>query len=216
MSDHSWVHIQIVLNMALRLSRLLFARDVTPSIVADHGLERARRRGRDRGRGAAALRRDVDPPHRPRVLLAVHGARQARRPARADLRRAGALDRRRRDDARDHLAPLQGRRRSRSRARSCASPTRSTWPAGARACRSRPATRTSTRCRRTRSRRSASAPATTRPSASRSRCRTPPGSSRSTRGWARSCAGRRSSAHIEVVARIEAEHEQRLVPVFRL
>ena len=40
MSDHSWVHIQIVLNMALRLSRLLFARGVTPSIVADHGLER--------------------------------------------------------------------------------------------------------------------------------------------------------------------------------
>ena len=39
MSDHSWVHIQIVLNMALRLSRLLFARDVTPSIVADHGME---------------------------------------------------------------------------------------------------------------------------------------------------------------------------------
>ena len=30
MSDHSWVHIQIVLNMALRLSRLLFARGVTP------------------------------------------------------------------------------------------------------------------------------------------------------------------------------------------
>jgi metal-dependent HD superfamily phosphatase/phosphodiesterase len=39
MSDHSWVHIQIVLNIALRLSRLLFARDITPSIVADHGLE---------------------------------------------------------------------------------------------------------------------------------------------------------------------------------
>jgi metal-dependent HD superfamily phosphatase/phosphodiesterase len=39
MSDHSWVHIQIVLNMALRLSRLLFARGVTPSIVSDHGLE---------------------------------------------------------------------------------------------------------------------------------------------------------------------------------
>ena len=39
MSDHSWVHIQIVLNIALRLSRLLFARDVTPSIVSDHGLE---------------------------------------------------------------------------------------------------------------------------------------------------------------------------------
>lgn len=39
MSDHSWVHIQIVLNIALRLSRLLFARGVTPSIVSDHGLE---------------------------------------------------------------------------------------------------------------------------------------------------------------------------------
>lgn len=39
MSDHSWVHIQIVLNIALRLSRLLFGRGVTPSIVADHGME---------------------------------------------------------------------------------------------------------------------------------------------------------------------------------
>jgi metal-dependent HD superfamily phosphatase/phosphodiesterase len=39
MSDHSWVHIQLVLNMALRLSRLLFARGVTPSVVADHGLD---------------------------------------------------------------------------------------------------------------------------------------------------------------------------------
>jgi metal-dependent HD superfamily phosphatase/phosphodiesterase len=40
MSDHSWVHIQIVLNIALRLARLLFAHGVTPSIVADHGLKR--------------------------------------------------------------------------------------------------------------------------------------------------------------------------------
>ncbi|CAA9472283.1 MAG: hypothetical protein AVDCRST_MAG67-280 [uncultured Solirubrobacteraceae bacterium] len=39
MSDHSWVHIQIVLNIALRLSRLLFGRGVQPSIVSDHGLE---------------------------------------------------------------------------------------------------------------------------------------------------------------------------------
>jgi metal-dependent HD superfamily phosphatase/phosphodiesterase len=38
MSDHSWVHIQIVLNIALRLSRLLFRRGVQPSIVADHGM----------------------------------------------------------------------------------------------------------------------------------------------------------------------------------
>ena len=38
MSDHSWVHIQIVTNIGLRLSRLLFRRGVVPSVVADHGL----------------------------------------------------------------------------------------------------------------------------------------------------------------------------------
>jgi metal-dependent HD superfamily phosphatase/phosphodiesterase len=38
MSDHSWVHIQIVLNIALRLARLLFRRGVTPSVTADYGL----------------------------------------------------------------------------------------------------------------------------------------------------------------------------------
>jgi metal-dependent HD superfamily phosphatase/phosphodiesterase len=38
MSDHSWVHIQIVTNIALRLSRLLFRRGVVPSVVADHGM----------------------------------------------------------------------------------------------------------------------------------------------------------------------------------
>ncbi|MGH2866449.1 MAG: HD domain-containing protein [Solirubrobacteraceae bacterium] len=38
MSDHSWVHIQIVVNIALRLSRLLFRRGVVPSVVADYGL----------------------------------------------------------------------------------------------------------------------------------------------------------------------------------
>jgi metal-dependent HD superfamily phosphatase/phosphodiesterase len=38
MSDHSWVHIQIVLNIALRLSRLLFRRGVKPGMVADYGM----------------------------------------------------------------------------------------------------------------------------------------------------------------------------------
>jgi uncharacterized protein len=38
MSDHSWVHIQIVTNISLRLARLLFRRGVVPSVVADHGL----------------------------------------------------------------------------------------------------------------------------------------------------------------------------------
>src|SRR5438445_3589009 len=38
MSDHSWVHIQIVLNIGLRLGRLLFRRGVKPSVEADYGL----------------------------------------------------------------------------------------------------------------------------------------------------------------------------------
>jgi metal-dependent HD superfamily phosphatase/phosphodiesterase len=38
MSDHSWVHVQIVLNIGLRLARLLFRRGVEPSIAVDYGL----------------------------------------------------------------------------------------------------------------------------------------------------------------------------------
>jgi metal-dependent HD superfamily phosphatase/phosphodiesterase len=38
MSDHSWVHIQIVTNIALRLARLLFRRGVVPGLVTDYGL----------------------------------------------------------------------------------------------------------------------------------------------------------------------------------
>jgi len=38
MTDHSWVHIQIVLNIGLRIARLLFRRGVTPSVVADYGM----------------------------------------------------------------------------------------------------------------------------------------------------------------------------------
>jgi uncharacterized protein len=38
MSDHSWVHVQIVLNVSLRLLRLLSKDDVEPAMVADHGM----------------------------------------------------------------------------------------------------------------------------------------------------------------------------------
>jgi metal-dependent HD superfamily phosphatase/phosphodiesterase len=40
MSDHSWVHVQIVLNIALRLLRLLAKAGVEPVMVADHGMGR--------------------------------------------------------------------------------------------------------------------------------------------------------------------------------
>jgi uncharacterized protein len=39
MSDHSWVHVQIVLNIALRLLRLLVKAGVEPAVVADHGMK---------------------------------------------------------------------------------------------------------------------------------------------------------------------------------
>ena len=38
MSDHSWVHVQIVLNIGLRLFRLLQRQGIEPSIVTDHGM----------------------------------------------------------------------------------------------------------------------------------------------------------------------------------
>ena len=38
MSDHSWVHVQIVLNVALRIFRLLERRGVQPAMVTDYGM----------------------------------------------------------------------------------------------------------------------------------------------------------------------------------
>jgi uncharacterized protein len=39
MSDHSWVHTQIVLNIGLRLLRLLVRAGVEPAVVADHAMK---------------------------------------------------------------------------------------------------------------------------------------------------------------------------------
>jgi len=38
MSDHSWVHVQIVVNIALRLFRILNRRGVEPAVVRDYGM----------------------------------------------------------------------------------------------------------------------------------------------------------------------------------
>src|SRR5919201_4359653 len=38
MSDHSWVHVQVVLNIALRLLRLLVKGGIEPAMVADHAM----------------------------------------------------------------------------------------------------------------------------------------------------------------------------------
>jgi metal-dependent HD superfamily phosphatase/phosphodiesterase len=39
MSDHSWVHVQVVLNIALRLLRLLVKGGIEPAMVADHQMK---------------------------------------------------------------------------------------------------------------------------------------------------------------------------------
>ena len=40
MSDHSWVHVQIVVNIALRLLRLLARAGIEPAMATDHGMGR--------------------------------------------------------------------------------------------------------------------------------------------------------------------------------
>ena len=151
MSDHSWVHIQIVTNIALRLARLLFQRGVEPAMVTDHGHDRARRRGRDRGG------RDAPLPRAWRSTARTTSASRCsspptscRRCSRASTRSPSARSSRPRRCTRSSATARRGSR-SRSRARSSASRTRSTWPRAARGCRSRRGRRTSTRCRPTRS-----------------------------------------------------------------
>jgi metal-dependent HD superfamily phosphatase/phosphodiesterase len=39
MSDHSWVHVQVVLNISLRLLRLLVKGGIEPTMVAEHGMK---------------------------------------------------------------------------------------------------------------------------------------------------------------------------------
>src|SRR4051812_7782744 len=39
MSDHSWIHIRIVTNIALRMLRLLLRRGVVPNVVSDYGMD---------------------------------------------------------------------------------------------------------------------------------------------------------------------------------
>ena len=82
MSDHSWVHVRIVLNIALRLFRLLNRGGRRARDGHRARDEAARRRGGDR-RGLPVPRHGhVDPPHRPRAVQPV----PRRRPAAAAAR----------------------------------------------------------------------------------------------------------------------------------
>ena len=216
LTDHSWVHIQIVTNIALRLARLLFRRGIVPAMVSDH---RMTERDAEVVIAAAALFHCVgmsihrtdhegyslfltadklggllagvyDEPERSVVVAeAMHAVISHRSQGRAADDRG--RDRPRRGRARHGEGPLARRVRGRA--------PRHPLDLGLRHRRGADLGR-----------------ARRRRSASRSRCPTARGSSRSTRGSGPKLRGTPLAEHIEVIARIEGEHEKRLVPVFRL
>ena len=216
MSDHSWVHMQIVLNIALRLLRLLVKAGVEPAMVTDHGMTRPRRRGGRRRRRAAARRRHVDPPRRPRGLQPLPRRGAAAAAARRRLQRARADGRDRRDPARDHRPPPPRRALHASRPGWSASPTRSTWRRAARGCRSRRARRGSTRSRPRRSTRSGSRPARSAPVRIEIELNNSAGIFQVDDLLATKIRGTPLEGHVEVVAEVEGETEKRLLPGFRL
>ena len=63
MSDHSWVHVQVVLNIALRLLRLLVKGGIEPAMVTEHGM-----RDRDATRSSSRAARCFD------VGMSIHRA----------------------------------------------------------------------------------------------------------------------------------------------
>ena len=212
------MHIQIVLNIALRLARLLFRRGVVPSIVADHGLKE---RDAEVVIAAGALFHCVGMSiHRtdhetfslfltadklPRLLDGHLRASPSARSIVAEALHA-IISHRRRGDA------VHGRGR-----RSSASPTRSTWPAGAHACRSRPAdTNIHSLSAYAIEEVQHRARAPTRRCGSRSSMSNTAGIFQVDELLATKLRGTPLEEHIEVVARIEAEHEERLIEVFRV
>ena len=63
MSDHSWVHIQIVVNIALRILRLLVRRGVEPGVVRDYGMLRSTNHSTTSGSSV-----NVSPRHSPSTV----------------------------------------------------------------------------------------------------------------------------------------------------
>ena len=119
-NDHSWVHIQIVTNIGLKLLRELRR----AGRRAGHGGRLRHDEGGLRGGGRPrlpdALPRHGDPPHRPRGHEPLPRGRPHAAAPGGPLRGAGADDRAGRGAPDDHLPPLRrraalgrGRRRAR-------------------------------------------------------------------------------------------------------
>ena len=214
MSDHSWVHMQIVLNISLRLLRLLVKAGVEPAMVADHGM---RERDAEVVVAGGALLHDVGmsihrADHEEYSLFLAQSA--------LDRLLAGGYKQPERTVVEaEILHAIIGHRRrgepSRSRRVWSASPTPSTWPRAAPGSRSSPATKASIRSPPRRSTRCGSVPATTTRCGSRSSSTTRRASSRSTTCWRRR-SGTPLEGKVEVLAEIEGETEKRLLSGFRL
>ena len=87
-NDHSWVHIQIVTNIALKLLRQLTKHGVEPNLVSRLRHDERRRGGRRRPRRAPPLRRDGRASGGSRGLLPLPRRAEDARAARRALRRA--------------------------------------------------------------------------------------------------------------------------------
>ena len=81
-NDHSWVHIQIVTNIALKLLRQLTKHDVEPAVVRDYGYEHDDAEVVVALARAHPLHRHVGPPARPRGLQPLPRRAEAARAAR--------------------------------------------------------------------------------------------------------------------------------------
>ena len=187
MSDHSWVHMQIVLNIALRLLRLLVKAGVEPAMVTDHGMTD---RDAEVVVAGGALLHDVGmsihrADHEAYCLFLASGALE--RLLAGFYRSPSARSSPPRSSTRSS-ATAAAASPTRSRPASSGSPTRSTWPRAAPGSRSRPGRRGSTRSPPRRSTRSGSRPGRSGRCGSRSSSTTRPASSRSTTCWRRRSA----------------------------
>ena len=105
MSDHSWVHMQIVLNIALRLLRLLVKAGVQPAVVLDHAMSA---KDAEVVVAGGALLHDVGmsihrADHEAYSLFLASGALE--RLLAGPYKEPRAHDHRSRDPARDHRPP---------------------------------------------------------------------------------------------------------------
>jgi metal-dependent HD superfamily phosphatase/phosphodiesterase len=182
MSDHSWVHVQIVANIALRLFRLLSRAGVEPAMVSDHGMKN---RDAEVVIAAACLFHDTGMSVTSEALHAVIGHRRRGDPITVEagiVRVADALDM---ASGRSRI-PFETRRPNIHSISAAAIDTVKIEPGEERAVRIEIAMNNSS------------------------------GLFQIDELLATKLRDSGIEEHVEVVAQIDAEHEKRLVPVFRI